>query len=54
MMKCYIRIGISDKAKAVRKLPPIKIPRQKQATTGKMDVPENYSENLSLNPNKGT
>jgi integrase len=49
-MKYYVHIGISDKAKAVDKLPPIKIIKQEQVKTGTMDVPESHSEFLRSNP----
>ena len=51
-MKYYVHIGVADKAKAVAKLPPIKIIKRKEAKTGTMDVPESHSENLSENPTK--
>ena len=51
-MKYYVHIGVSDKAKAVNKLPPIQILKQKQAKTGTMDIPEINNENLSENPIK--
>ncbi len=51
-MKYYVHIGISDKAKAVEKLPPIRMLKQKEAKTGTMDVPECHDEFLTLNPPK--
>ncbi len=51
-MKYYIHIKLSDKAKAVSKLPPIKILKQEQAKTGTADVPKTFTANFTRNPVK--
>ena len=51
-MGVYTHLKLSDKAAAIKKLPPIKIIKKKQAKTGTADTPENLTANLTKNPIK--
>jgi len=48
-MNIYTHISLEDKAKAVSKLPEIKIVREEKAKTGTCDVPENFTANFNEN-----
>ena len=51
-MGVYDHLRLSDKAKAVCKLPEIEINKQQLAKTGTNDMPENLTSNLTQNSNK--
>ncbi len=51
-MNIYTHLQYDDKAKAINKLPNIKITKKKQLKTGTADVPEKLTGNLTGNPIK--